>query len=121
MQLAPVTAAQQQAAAAAAAAEGGSAVQRTPVFELQVLLTQSLEDLAFDPEPEQFQVSLCRVQGALKEQQRCYGDGEAVHRVEKHSASSMLHKLLHGSGAHTCDVESCRLRWRPSCLVSTAA
>jgi dynein heavy chain len=56
MQLAPVTAAQQQAAAAAAAAEGGSAVQRTPVFEMQVLLTQSLEDLAFQPEPEQFQV-----------------------------------------------------------------
>jgi dynein heavy chain len=57
MQLAPVTAAQQQAAAAAAAADGGSAVQRTPVFELQVLLTQSLEELAFDPEPEQFQVN----------------------------------------------------------------
>jgi hypothetical protein len=58
MQLAPVTAVQQQAAAAAA--EGGSAVQRSPVFELQVLITQSLEELVFAPEPEQFQVRLPR-------------------------------------------------------------
>lgn len=54
MQLAPVTVAQQQAAAAAG--EAGIALQRAPVFELQVLLTQSLEELAFEPEPEHFQV-----------------------------------------------------------------
>lgn len=62
MQLAPVTAAQQQAVAAAAAAEAdrsgmaGSNVQRSPVFELQVLLTAHMDELAFEPEPEQFQV-----------------------------------------------------------------
>lgn len=55
MQLVPVNAAQQ--AAAAAEASGNSvAAARSPVFELEILLSRSMEDLVFEPEPEQFQV-----------------------------------------------------------------
>jgi dynein heavy chain len=64
MQQKPVTATQQSAAAeaavAAAAAVGSTeqrnAGQRQPLFELDVVMSSSCDELSFVPEPEQFQV-----------------------------------------------------------------
>lgn len=51
MQLVPVTGVQQ-----AGAGGNGNLTARMPIFELEILLSSSMDDLAFKPEPEQFQV-----------------------------------------------------------------
>lgn len=53
MQLVPISAAQQAAGAVEAA---GTHTMRTPVFELEILLSSNFEELLFKPEPDQLQV-----------------------------------------------------------------